>query len=386
MKRLLVAMLIQFVLLHASAIEAFPIAIRSPTPEGAKAIAIRIDAQNLYVKTSSNEIIRVDKLALLAGNVNASAATLEQWAAIKELAPDLVLSDKQEWTSTWRLGDLKILVKDAYCAEGLQQQHALQIAGRKVDTGLADCMGLFEPLHFNGKLWLRTNDPGEYGDLPGVGILVFDLAKKRRFARISSVLVGGDAGLMLVDADLDGVWVVNDQAIHFFDRALKRRALAYYSEQFDPTGENWSVTKVSNERRSHNQFAVAARIIMTPHIRRAEADDAYAARLAQNRWVTVDGIADYKKAVSRLPLDVQSKFSVRYDNFERRYFPFWAGKYMTKENGGSNFLAGSRLLSCLYESAGSPDWLPREMVLRIAAASQNMNWAEAQLYEPKCSK
>ena len=59
---------------------------------------------------------------------------------------------------------------------------------------------------------------------------------------------------------------------------------------------------------------------------------------------------------------------------------------MTKENGGEEFRAVSRMLSCLYESASSPEGLARELVLYIASASEDMNWAKVQLYEPKCSK
>ena len=223
-------------------------------------------------------------------------------------------------------------------------------------------------------------------NLPGVGILVFDVAKKRRFAKITKGLAGGDAGLMRVDADLNGVWVVNDRAIYFFDKSLKRKALAYYSEQFDPTSENWSVIQVSKERRIHNQFAVAARIIMTQPINRSKSDDAYAARLAQNRWVTVDGISDYKNAGARLSPRVRSNFLIEYNAFERQHYPFWGRSQMTQDNGGRQFKAASRLLSCLYEKAGSPPWFPNYLVLNVAAAAEGMNWAEFQLYNPKCDK
>lgn len=386
MKKLLAALALQFTLPLALAIQAFPIELPSPLHEGAKAIDIRIDARSLYVKTSSNEIIRVDKLTLLNGGFAARAITFQQWAAIKKPALDLVLSDKQDWISTWQLGNQKILVKAAYCAEGLQERHALQISSRKVDTGLAGCMELFDPLHFDGKLWFRTNYPGEYGDSPGVGILIFDIAKQRRVAKITQDLAGGGSGLMRVDADLNGVWVVNDQAIHFFDKSLKRRALAYYSEQFDTNGKNWSVIQVSKERRGHNQFAVAARIIMTPQIRQTESQEAYVARLAQNRWVTADGITDYKKAVARLSSRVRSDFSIQYNAFERQHFPFLGSTQMTNQNDGKALKAASALLSCLYEKAGSPPHYPEYLVRNMAAAAQGLNWAEFQLYEPKCGK
>lgn len=386
MKRLLLALAIQFALPFALAIQAFPIFMPPPSAEGAKAIDIRVDAHDLYLKTSSSEIIRIDKLALLGGKVRASALTLQQWTAIKEPTPDLSLNDRNDGSSTWLLKNQKIRVKHAYCAEGHDDWHALQIDSRKIDTGIESCMALLDPLYFDGKLWFGTSYPGEYADLPGVGILIFDVANRRRFAQIGKALAGGGSGLMRVDADLDGVWVVNDQAIHFFDRSLKRKALAYYSEQFDPTAKNWSQVLISNEHRNHNPFAVAARIIMTPPIESAEADDAYALRLARNRWVTVVGIADYEGEVALLSQRIRSNFWIRYDAFEKQHFPAWGSKPMTKEHGGNEFREASRILSCLYESAGSPQWSPRSLVLNIVAAVEDMNWSDAQLYEPQCKK
>jgi hypothetical protein len=385
MKKLLIACIFQFTLPLASAVQAFPITMQRPTSEGSKVVEIRIDAQNIYLQTNTGELIRIDKLALLKGNVKAGTLTLEQWTAIKKPAPSLEPTNQDSDKTTWLFGYQTVLVQHAYCGEGEDKWHALKIDGLDVDTGMDNCMTLFDPLRFNGKLWFRTKEPS-YTDRKGIGILVFDAVKKRRVGRIAKDLAGGDSGLMLVDADLNGVWVVNDLAIHFFNRALKGKPLVYYSEQFDPDVKNWSVTLLSKNRRNHNQFAAAARIIMTPPPWSPWPDKAYLERLAQQRSVTAAGIPDYVKAVEQLSPRIRSNFWMEYNHFERMHFPFWGLKPMTEENGGAQFKAASRLLSCLYEKAGSPDSNPRDLVMNIALVAQGMSWAEFQLYEPKCNK
>ena len=365
------------------AVQALPINMQRETAEGSKLVEIRIDARNLYLQTNTGELIDIDKSALIEGNVNASTLTLNEWTAIKKTAPSLEPINQERDRITWLLGNRTVLVQHAYCGEGEDKWHTLKIDGLKVNTGMEKCMTLFDPLRFNGKLWFRTNEPS-YTDRKGIGILVFDAAKKRRVGRIGKDLAGGDSGLMLVDADLNGVWVVNDLAIHFFNRALKRKIIFYYSEQFDPDVKNWSATLLSKNRRNHNQFAAAARIIMTPPPWKSYVDHAYLERLAQERSVTTAGIPDYVKAVEQLSPRIRSNFWMEYNNFDRMHFPFWGSKPMTKENGGTKFKAASRVLACLYEKAGSPDWNPRQLVLNIASVSEGLNWAEFQLYEPDC--
>lgn len=385
MKKLISVLIIQFTLSLAFAVHASPIKMQRPTAEGSKVVEIRIDAQNLYLQTNTGELIGIDKLALLKGNVKASTLTLEQWTAIKKAGPSLEPTNQDSDKTTWLIGNRTVLVQHAYCGEGEDKGHLLKIDALKVDTGMGKCMTLFDPLRFEGKLWFRTKEPG-YSDRKGIGILVFDAVTKRRVGRIANDLAGGDSGLMLVDADLNGVWVINDLAIHFFDRALKGKPLAYYSEQFDPDVKNWSVTLLSKNRRNHNQFAAAARIIMTPPPWTPWPDKAYLERLAQERAVTAAGISDYVKAVEQLSPRIRSNFWMEYNNFERMHFPFWGLKPMTEENGGTEFKAASRLLSCLHEKAGSPDWNPRDLVMNIASVAEGLNWAEFQLYEPKCLK
>ena len=384
MKKLLIALIVQFTLPPALAVQAFPIGMQRPTAEGSKVVEIRIDAQNLYLQTNTGELIGIDKLALLKGNAKASTLTLQQWAAIKKAAANVEPTDQDSDKTTWLLGNQTVLVQHAYCGgEREDNRHVLRIDGLEVDTGMDNCMTLFDPLRFEGKLWFRTKEPS-YTDRKGVGILIFDVAKKRRVGQIVKHLAGGDSGLMLVDTDLNGVWVVNDLAIHFFDRALKGKPLVYYSEQFDPDVKNWSATLLSKKRRSHNQFGVAVRIIMTPPPWKRWTDKAYLERLAQERSVTAAGISEYVKAVEQLSPRIRSNFWIEYNDFDRMHFPFWGLKPMTEENGGTEFKAASRLLSCLYEKAGSPDWNPRELVMNIALVAEGMNWAELQLFEPSC--
>lgn len=385
MKKLLIVLISQLILPLALAVQAVPINMQRATAEGSKVVEIRIDARNLYLQTYTGELIGIDKLALLKGNVKASTLTLAQWTAIKKAGPSLEPTNQDSDKTTWLFGNQTVLVQHAYCGEGEDKWHALKIDGLKVDTGMDNCMTLFDPLRFNGKLWFRTKEPS-YTDLKGIGILVFDAVTKRRAGRIAKDLAGGDSGLMLVDADLNGVWVVNDLAIHFFDRALKRKTIVYYSEQFDPDAKNWSATLLSKNRRNHNQFAAAARIIMTPPPWKSYVDHAYLERLAQERSVTTAGISEYRKAVEQLSPRIRSNFWMEYNDFDRMHFPFWGSKPMTKENGGTEFKAASRLLACLYERAGSPDWNPRELVMNIASVSEGLNWAEFQLYEPSCKK
>lgn len=386
MKKLLIALAIQFAGSFALAIQAFPIFMPKPSPEGAKAIGVRVDANDIYIKTSSNEVIRIDKLALLEGTLRTSSVALQMWSSIGDSKSELALNETDSRASTWLFEKHKFQVTHAYCGEGSEDKHALRIDGRKIDTGMDGCMALVNPVYLGGTLWFGTNYPGEYADLPGVGILIFDVAKQRRLARLHKDLAGGESGLMQVDAELNGVWVVNDKAIHFFDRAFRRKALAYYSEQLDPTGKNWSQVQVSLAPRKHDPFAVAARIIMTRPITEQETDESYALRLGVDRWATLDGIADYMHEVSQLPQRVRSNFWVEYDAFERQYFPYWAGKPMSKEQGGKEFGEANKLLSCLYISAGSPPSSPRALVINITAAAENMNWSDAQLYEPRCTK
>lgn len=123
---------------------------------------------------------------------------------------------------------------------------------------------------------------------------------------------------------------------------------------------------------------------MTPPPWKSYVDHAYLERLAQERSVTTAGIPDYVKAVEQLSPRIRSNFWMEYNNFDRMHFPFWGSKPMTKENGGTKFKAASRVLACLYEKAGSPDWNPRQLVLNIASVSEGLNWAEFQLYEPDC--
>lgn len=384
MKKLLIALIVQFTLPLALAVQAFPIAMQRPTAEGSKVVEIRIDAQNLYLQTNTGELIGIDKLALLKGNVKVSTLTIVQWTAIRKPAPNLEPNNLGDDTSVWQLGNQTIFVQRPNCSsEGEKKRNVLKIDGLEVDTGMDNCMTLFDPLRFEGKLWFRTNEPS-YTDRKGIGILVFDAVTKRRVGRIAKDLAGGDSGLMLVDADLNGVWVVNDLAIHFFDRALKGRPLVYYSEQFDPDVKNWSATLLSKNRRNHNQFAAAARIIMTPPPWKRWTDKAYLERLAQERSVTAAGISEYVKAVEKLSPRIRSNFWIEHNDFDRMHFPFWGLKPMTEKNGGREFKAASRLLSCLYEKAGSPDWNPRELVMNIALVAEGMNWAELQLFEPSC--
>ena len=127
LKKVLFALVIQFMGSLSFAIEAFPILMPRPSAEGAKVIDFRIDTENLYLRTSNSEIIRVDKLALINGDVVSGVISREQWASIKEPAPELVALNHDGYLSVWGLGKQIIRVKHAYCGEGQDKWHALQI-------------------------------------------------------------------------------------------------------------------------------------------------------------------------------------------------------------------------------------------------------------------
>jgi hypothetical protein len=393
MKQLLFAFAIQATFSVAFAIDVTPLQKPHQTPDGAKVVDLRLDPHYLYLKTGTNEhgsdndFVRIDKAALLEGRAEFETTTSNIWNSIQASRSNLkvVEDNRRPDENTWLFGKQKIEIGRAYCAENLRKSHSLRIDGKKVATGIPNCMALLEPVLFDGKLWFGTTYPGEYGDSPGVGILLIDVTSRRRLAPIRKDLIDGQSGIMRVDPDLQGVWAVNDHAVHFFDRALKRRALAFYSEQFDPAHDNWSTIQISIDRKMHNPFAVAARIVMARD--RDTQDVERASRQSFGRWRSMVGIGAYEKAVAELPQHIRSNFWIQYDPLERRPVPYWGNSLMTYKNGGREFRRASRLLSCIYESAGYPDWGVQSLILNIVVAAENMkNTSDAQLYQPNCEK
>ncbi|CAM8649011.1 hypothetical protein MCEMSHM24_03790 [Comamonadaceae bacterium] len=360
------------------------------SPAGGMVSELRVDGQHLYLKSDTYELIRVNKESLFAGSPQSEAISSKEWDAVpfkselEELAEDAGGARSGFEFRVWQIGRSRVAVRPGYCAEGLQESHALRINRKAVDTGIPNCMALSEPTYLDGKLWFGTSNPGEYAEGPSVGILIFDVASQRRVARISKNLVGQSSGHMAADPHLQGVWVINDKAIHFFDRNFDRKAIAFYSEQFDEQALHWSSIRIGSKQEKHNAFAVAARLIMTSGKKDGEYDDAFFKRMADHRWRTVEGISIYQKKVARLSPKARSEFWIEYDSFERAYFPWWGKKPMSPQWGGREFREARNLIHCLYLDAVQPKWSAETLVTHISKAVDNLNWADTQLYTLKC--
>lgn len=355
-----------------------PIYTPPPHAYGVSIEGIRGDDAKLYLWTSARYLIAIDKQALLTGSPSVEYLSAFRWDKEFSSRPTSAIEalvrppDAPSFSAVpWRAGTNRVHIKSAYCEEGTEEFHELRIDGLQVDTGMDPCMDFTDPVLFDGNVWMGTYTSGEYSNGPGIGVLVFDLQRRKRVFQIRKSLGPGDKVSMLADEGLGGVWIVNRSAIHFYNREFQLLAKWYYSEQMDTAARNWSILALSKRPKPHDAFAVLGRIINTPPERESGDAEKLQQPLNGERWVTTKGIAAYQRYVEGLPSKVRNGFWLHYDDFERRIFPMWRKDYMVYGNGGKGFLPARELAVCLHVNGeGGRSWGAEDVVQRIVVATQ----------------
>ena len=362
---LLVALLLTTFSGRSFCVELVPIYTPAPRPYGVSIVDVRGDETKLYLWTSAHDLIAINKRQLLAGKPSIEYLPAARWdgeffgrptSAIEPFDSPAV--DTGFHPVLWRAGTHRVHIRAAYCEEGAEKFHELMIDGLRVETGMDPCMTFTTPVLLDGKIWLGTYIQGEYSEGPGIGVLVFDLQRRQRVFQIRQALGLGESVLLLADAVLGGVWIVNRSAIHFYNREFQLLAKWYYSEQMDRAAKRWSVLELSKRPKLHDAFAVIGRIINT-------APD------AEGSSVSTKGISAYQDQVNLLPKKVRESFWLHYDEFERTLFPMWQKTYMEFGNGGNAFRPAWRVISCLQiHGQGGGSWDADKLVQSLTVATQ----------------